>query len=286
MKKRKKEHCEICHRNEHDGVVPSWGDFPEPLLACSHCAVKFPFVERDGFPVFYFKSENGHWYFIYLHKDYLSPYFYPSSRPDHKYLSRDTGNRTREIPVCARNLPYTHHPPEDEEILYFSYGRTMNEKLLRDKRIRYETIGQATLYEARLDFSRPSAKGDSGRVNLRSGGKEDFAMGLLYLLKESRDLARLEKCDDVGGKESQSRRILVHLMSGQPVPAFTHVYSGIPVPYKPTKPYMKSIIEALRDQGFPERWIEIVCRLGSIEVPADDSGRSRHCTARATLPPA
>ncbi|GEM_PF-1747770 len=286
MKKSKKKLCEICRRDPYDGVVPSWGDFPEPLMVCRHCALKFPFVERDGFPVFHFRSENGHWYFIYLHKDYLSPYFYPSSRPDHKYLSRDIGNRALNMPVCARNVPYKHTTPEDEDILYFSCGRTMDEKLLTVRKIRYEIVGPATLFEARLDFSRPSARGNSGRVNLRSGGKEEYAMGLLYLLKGSADLAKIEKWDDVGGAESQIRRILVHLMNGQPVPAFTHVYSGIPVSQKPTKSYMKSIIEALKHHEFPERWVDIICQAGSIEIPATDSDWPCRCTSLAPLPPA
>jgi hypothetical protein len=285
MKNRKDEPCEICRRNRRDGVVPSWGDFPEPLSVCRSCSVKFPFVERDGFPLLHFRSENGHWYFVYLHRDFLSPYFYPSSRPDHKYLSRDTGNRDSEIPLCRRIIPFTPDPPDDEDILYFSYGRTIDDSLLAARKIGFEIVGPATLYEARLDFSRPAARGASGRANLRSGGKDDYAMGLLYLLKRSRDLARLEKWDDIGGAESQTRRILVHLMSGQPVPAFTHVYAGVLAPLRPAMPYIGNIIRALRYHCFPERWIEILCRAGSIDVPAGDPETAGSCTALAPLPP-
>ena len=44
------------------------------------CAKDYPNFYYDGPPIFHFKSENGRWYYVFVHHDHLTPFFHPSSR--------------------------------------------------------------------------------------------------------------------------------------------------------------------------------------------------------------
>lgn len=254
--------CEQCGKRPCKGIVPSKGDFPEPIRVCPECAQAYPFVDRDGFPVTHFKSENGHWYFVYIHRDYLTPYFYPSSRPDYKYLDKDRAlsgevMRSRDLPMCNRVLPYVYSPSTEEQILYFAYGSALDERQLTRKDIHFTIIGAATLFEARLDFSKPS--GSHGIANLRVGEKDDYVMGLLYRLEREKDLKKMDRWKDVAGDKSQSRRILVHLHeNGQPVPALTHIYPDFKSGLYPSRSYLGKLLTALKRHGFPGQWLELM----------------------------
>ena len=287
--------CEHCGRRPFEGIVPSKGDFPEPLKVCSECAIEYPYVDKDGFPVTHFRSESGHWFFVFIHRDYLYPYFYPSARPDYKYLHFDKvfkegGGREKEEAVCARQFPYHYDPASREEFIYFAYGSAMDERLLRKRDIDCSILGIATLFEARLDFSKPVPHRPSiGTANLRIGGREDFVMGMLLRFEKEDELKKLDLWGEVAGKNSIYRRILVHLFSnGQPVPALTHIYSYFRDNLRPSPAYKKRLVSALKLQHFPLQWISKIeaCESfpGDNAGPTDSSTRPNSMNLPAVLP--
>ena len=106
--------CEVCNEKDAVTVVPSKSPPHEPVHTCIKCAQDYPNVYYDGPPVFHFRSENGRWYYVFVHHDHLTPYFYPSVKPDIR-IAGDSGEiifktgRKREYdkPVCERIVPYT-----------------------------------------------------------------------------------------------------------------------------------------------------------------------------------
>jgi hypothetical protein len=274
------ERCDICRIRPGEGIVPSKEDFPEPLFACGECAETHPFVEQDGFPIAHFKAESGHWYFIYIHHDYLTPYFYPSARPDIKFLGKDVaykkGVERKDRPLCRRIFPYHYDRSAGEDILYFAYGSDLDERLLEDLGVKFKIIDSATAFETVLDFSR--AGGDSpgkGTANLRRGAEHDYAMGLLYLLAGEEEMQKLDRWDVIAGRHSQCRRILVHLKSGQPVPALTYVWADIREGLVPSQQYLSQLVESYRRHDFPAEWITRV----------ECSARSTDCKSLAIMEP-
>lgn len=106
--------CEICNQSPTVCAVPSKTPPHEPVHTCMDCAKDFPNVYYDGPPIFHFKSEDGRWYYVFVHHDHLTPYFYPSVRPgiriagDSGGIVFKTGRKSEyEEAVCERDVPYT-----------------------------------------------------------------------------------------------------------------------------------------------------------------------------------
>lgn len=261
--------CEICNWKPWEGIAPSKGDFPEPLQVCGECAKTLPYADRDGFPVAHFKAESGHWYFVYIHREYLTPYFYPSARPDVRHLKKDVAfregkERAADEPLCRRVFPYRYDHDHEDEILYFAYGCDVDETLLDRLGVSYRLLGKATAFEMVLDFSKPSGNGpESGLPNLRQGGEEDFVMGHLYLLDGEEEMKKMDGCDEIAGPHVQCRRILVHLPTGQPVPAITYVSTDARHNLKPSPAHFAELTGALRRHGFPGLWLSRLENLDS-----------------------
>ena len=114
--------CEVCNEKDAVTVVPSKKPMHEPIYCCIKCAKDYPNVYYDGPPVFHFRSENGRWYYVFVHHDHLTPYFYPSVRPDIR-IAGDSGEiifktgrkREYENPMCERVVPYTLNLDDNEK---------------------------------------------------------------------------------------------------------------------------------------------------------------------------
>jgi len=250
--------CELCKKYKARGIGPTRGEFPDPVYVCKSCASELPCVEDDGFPLFHFKSENGFWYFIFLHKKYLYPYIYPSFRPDFKHIHKDKvarlgKMRDREENLCKRVIPYIYERNYEvrEDILYFTCGSDMNSSVLKKLKIRFTVREKARFFGGKLGFSKDINTGMC-KANIFAAPDEEYVDGVLYLLESEKEF---DKLDLYMGSNYQLRKILAHLESGQPAAAMVYISLSTKETGRPDRRYIKHMLKGAKEHGLSDEWI-------------------------------
>jgi len=213
--------CEICKKRNFDGVVPTEGEYPEPLYICKECASFYPNFDKDGFPIFHFKSETGFWYFLYIHKQYLIPYIYPAYRQDYRHLDRDKAfvekKERKEEKICKRVVPYKYEQPGEEEVIFFSFGN-LSEESLQNLNVNFKLITKAKLFGVKKKETT-----SKGIINIELAEEEDYVEGNLFLFPTEEELVKIESFYQATNVEFECRRVVVYIETGQPVAAYIYV---------------------------------------------------------------
>lgn len=252
--------CELCKKNKSAGIAPSRGEFPEPVNVCKECGMELPNVENDGFPVFHFKSENGFWYFVFIHSKYLYPYFYPSFRPDIKQIhkdkvAREKKMRDQERSLCKRIIPYAYKKSTEEDILFFAYGDEIDRTLLKKLDVKFKPLEKAYLFGGKLEFSGETPEG-TGKPGIAGAPDEEYVEGMVYVLRNEKELDKLDKYMNM--EQYQLRKILVHLESGQPVMAMLYIASEYKDGLRPDKISMGHMIKGAKQNKLSQKWIDML----------------------------
>lgn len=260
--------CELCKKKKAIGIAPTRGEFPEPVLVCETCALSLPGIEQDGFPLFHFKSENGFWYFVFIHSKYLYPYFYPSSRPDFRHLDKDKFAKLLKMrdfdkKICKRISPYEYdNRKEKEDILYFAYGSEINRNILKKLKIKFRPVEKGQIFGCRLEFCREN-EADTVSVTLTMGEEKEYVEGMIYLLESEKEFHKLDKFLNIEQNKYQLRKILAHMESGQPALVMLYIYTGKEKIKKPDKRYLNHMIKGAKQNNLGKEWIEKLERLKS-----------------------
>ena len=150
-------------------------------------------------------------------------------------------------------------------MLYFSYGSNMSHRRLQRRTPSARFIATARLHSHALRFHKAGRDGSGKCDAFHTGTPADFVLGAVFQL--TMDEKPLLDAHEGLGRGYQSKVVLLHSETHDPLEAFTYYATTIDTSLHPFHWYREHVLRGCRDNDLPADYVEMVELVSAMPDP-------------------
>ena len=144
----------------------------------------------------------------------------------------------------------------------------MSTKRLRNRVASASRLGVGILLQHELKFHKIGRKDSSAKCDAKeTGNPRNFVIGVVFDIFES-DKLKLDQEEGLGNGYNE-KQVIINLNDGKIVKAFLYYATHIDPELKPFHWYKEHVVRGAKENGLPEKYIQIIESIESVADPDD-----------------